>query len=97
MILLNKEKLTPTSDALEHLKKYFEHLHLTRDKHFGNARTVRNVVGECVKNQHLRMSAIASKDRTREMLATLELADVMEFEFTEQRSVGSSLGFKYGK
>ncbi|MCC7301848.1 MAG: AAA family ATPase [Bacteroidia bacterium] len=97
LMLLKKEKLHPTPEALAHLQKYFTHLHAGRDKHFGNARTVRNAVGECIKNQHLRMSGIPSAQRTREMLEILTLEDVREFEAPEVRSQGSSLGFKYGK
>lgn len=97
MMLLKKEKLNPSAEVVAHLQRYFQSLHQNRDKHFGNARTVRNIVGECVKNQHLRMSGIASDQRTREMLETLTIDDVKEFEVKEERSQGSSLGFKYGK
>ncbi len=97
MRLLGKEKLKPDPESLDHLNKYFEFLHSTRDKHFGNARTVRNLVGETMKNQHLRMAAIHSTKRTREMLETVVLDDVREFEIKEVRSTGTSLGFKFGE
>lgn len=93
--LFVKEKVTPDAQAEEHLKNYFAHLFHSRDKHFGNARTVRQVVGEAVKNQHLRLSEMPHQQRTPQHMETLTLQDVSEFQ-TEKRSEGSSLGFKLG-
>jgi hypothetical protein len=44
--LLQKENLTPTPDAENHLKDYLTGLYENRDAFFGNARTARQVVGE---------------------------------------------------
>lgn len=93
--LFGKEKITPDAQAEEHLKNYFDHLFHTRDKHFGNARTVRQVVGVAIKNQHLRLSEIPAQQRTPQHMETLTFQDVSEFQ-TEKRSEGSSLGFKLG-
>jgi SpoVK/Ycf46/Vps4 family AAA+-type ATPase len=95
--LLAKEKITPDAEAEDHLKSYFAHIHATRDKHFGNARTVRQIVAEAVKNQNLRLAEMPSAERTPQHLATLTLSDVKEFEIsTQQRTAGMSLGFKIG-
>lgn len=95
--ILAKEKITPDAEAEDHLKSYFIHLHANRDKHFGNARTVRQVVAEAIKNQNLRLAEMPSAERTPQHLATLTLADVKEFEIkTQQRTAGASLGFKIG-
>jgi SpoVK/Ycf46/Vps4 family AAA+-type ATPase len=94
--LLKKENVTPDTEAEEHLKKYFAFLFNNRDKHFGNARTVRQVVSEAIKNQNLRLSEIPSAERTSKHLETLSLDDVKEFETENKRSAGSSLGFKLG-
>ena len=79
------------------MKNYFNFIYSNRDKHFGNARTVRQVVAEAVKNQNLRLSEMASADRTKEHLETLTLCDVKEFILENKRAEGSSLGFKFGK
>ncbi|MFN6040027.1 MAG: AAA family ATPase, partial [Bacteroidota bacterium] len=94
--LLKKELLTPTSEALDHLKNYFVWLHSSRDKYFGNARSVRNVIAESVKNQHLRMAEIPAKSRTKSSIETLELNDVLEFKIGEGGKSNNSIGFRYG-
>ncbi len=93
--LLDKEKLTPTDEADAHLRNYLNQLYTNRDKFFGNARSVRQVVGEAVKNQHLRMASYESSQRTHEALTTLAMEDVAEFELKEEKSRGT-LGFRYG-
>ncbi len=92
-----KETITLNSDAEAHLKKYFDYLYNNKDKHFGNARTVRQTIAEAIKNQHLRLADMKKEERTEEMLQTLIFEDVKEFTVEDVRSQGSSLGFKIGK
>jgi len=94
--LFSKEIITPEKEAEEHLKKYFNHLYNTKDKHFGNARTVRQVVAEAIKNQHLRLADMKKEERTEEILQTLLLKDVIEFSLEDKKVQGNSLGFKIG-
>ena len=96
--ILAKEQIKPDEEAEAHLKAYFTHLHTQRDKHFGNARSVRQVVAEAIKNQNLRLAELPSAERTSEHLQTLTLSDVKEFEAgpAQQRTAGGSLGFKIG-
>jgi AAA+ superfamily predicted ATPase len=94
--LFKKEEAQPDPAAIDHLKKYFSHVHENRDKHFGNARTVRQVVGESIKNQHLRLAAMKKEERTAELMATVILEDVREFEIKEERSSKPRIGFKAG-
>ena len=94
--ILAKEKITPNTEAEEHLKEYFNLIYTNRDKHFGNARKVRHVIAEAVKNQNLRLAEMTSTERTLEHLQTLVLSDVKEFIIENQRAKGSSLGFKLG-
>jgi AAA+ superfamily predicted ATPase len=94
--LFKKEEAQPDPAAIGHLKNYFSHVHENRDKHFGNARTVRQVVGESIKNQHLRLAAMKKEERTPELMATVILEDVREFEIKEARSSQPRIGFKAG-
>lgn len=89
-----KEGVTPDPRVLDHLKNYFSFLHGKRDRHFGNARTVRQVVGECVKNQHLRLAAMKKEDRTKEIMDAIIFDDVKEFEIRENAEPPRSLGFQ---
>jgi SpoVK/Ycf46/Vps4 family AAA+-type ATPase len=93
--LLANEKLTPTAEAENHLKSYFDFLYQSRDKFFGNARTVRQVIGEAIKNQHLRMASLASSERSVEVLSTLTMEDVAEFELKNE-SGRQQMGFRFG-
>jgi AAA+ superfamily predicted ATPase len=97
MALFAKEDVRPDEAAAQHLKNYFNFLHQRRDKHFGNARTVRGVVGESVKNQHLRLAAMKKEERTKEVMETIILDDVKEFEIKETNRGGRTLGFEIGK
>ena len=95
-MLFKKEQLTPTVEASQHLQNYFTWLYTKRNKFFGNAREVRNVVVESVKNQHLRMAEIPANQRTKKNIETLELSDVYEFNPSDESKINSSIGFRFG-
>ena len=78
--MLRDEGLRPTPEASEYLKKYLTRQHELRDKYFGNARTIRNIVTEAVKNQNLRLASMQPEDRTREMIKVLTINDISSFE-----------------
>jgi len=94
--LFVKEEIQPDQQAAEHLRSYFNFLHDNRDKYFGNARSVRQVVGEAVKNQNLRLASMKKEERTKEMLETLILDDVKDFVVGEINT-RSGVGFKFGE
>jgi AAA+ superfamily predicted ATPase len=96
LAMFKREEVVLNEAAATHLKNYFKFLHEGRDKNFGNARAVRQVVGEAVRNQHLRLAAIQKDLRTKEMMETIILDDVKEFEIKEVPSSSRSVGFKYG-
>jgi probable Rubsico expression protein CbbX len=93
-MLLNNG-IKPTEEASNHIKQYCEFLYKTRNKFFGNARSVRKVIEEAIKNQHLRLAKTETEKRTKEMIYELVLEDVEEFKvdpnFTEERK---TIGFK---
>ena len=92
--MLKQENLTPDGNAANHLRQYLENLHGKKDKFFGNARAVRNIVSEAVKNQQLRMASIPRETRTQLMMETLILPDVAEFVMDEQSGGNRSIGFR---
>ncbi len=94
--IFNKEGVKLEEAAANHLKNYFAFIHDSKDKYFGNARTVRQVVGESVKNQHLRLAAMKKEDRTPQLMETIILDDVKEFEIKEIKSGKKTLGFQVG-
>jgi len=92
-MILKKEGLKANAEAENHLSNYFSKLYETRDKFFGNARSVRQVIGETIKNQNLRMASMTAAERTKELLETVILEDVAEFVVVEQKQT-STLGFR---
>lgn len=91
--MLSLEDLSPDSEAKEYLQTYFENLFQRRDKYFGNARSVRKVVEQSIRNQHLRMASLAKRSRTKKAMATITFDDVKSFEISEPQN--KRLGFRY--
>jgi hypothetical protein len=100
--LFTSEIVSPDEEASAHLKNYLAWLSENRDTNFGNARTVRQIVAECVKNQNLRLAVMRKEDRTPEMLGTVILNDVKEFDINEAERLRDSqqrnqIGFVHSK
>ncbi len=54
MIAIHDMRISPK--ALEHLNAYFKFLYHYRDKYFGNARSIRQIIQDVIKNQNLRLA-----------------------------------------
>ncbi|MEM7372021.1 MAG: AAA family ATPase [Bacteroidota bacterium] len=79
-MMLKEETILVSDQAAEHMATYFQYLHRSKNKFFGNARAVRKVVEKAIKNQHLRLASLDPAERNQKMLQQLELEDVKEFE-----------------
>lgn len=75
-LVKEKKKLTP--DAEESLIKYFNDIYKTRDKKFGNARIVRNLLESLKQKLLLRIADLPPNERTEENLNTIILEDIIE-------------------
>ncbi|HEX2963569.1 MAG TPA: AAA family ATPase [Ignavibacteriales bacterium] len=74
--MVSQKGFTLESEAREPLRKYYNTLYRNRDKSFGNARIVRNLVEGALKNQMLRMSEMPEAKRTETEAGTIKLADM---------------------
>lgn len=92
--LLKKENMFADAEAEAHLKNYLTELYEKRDKFFGNARTVRQLVGDIVMKQNLRLASVPAEERSKNDLTTLTLDDVKHLHIDSGNR--SSLGFKFG-
>lgn len=93
--MFGREDALPDTTAASHLQQYFAHLFKHRNQHFGNARTVRQVVAECIKNQHLRLATMPKEARNPELMKTIIFNDVKEFEIKEITDTGTGrIGFR---
>lgn len=74
----------------------FSELYEKRDKYFGNARTVRKMVLEIIKNQNLRFGAIPNVDRKKAQFNIITEQDVKTlFHFQENETIGKkTIGFR---
>jgi SpoVK/Ycf46/Vps4 family AAA+-type ATPase len=75
---LEREKKNITKEAKERLQKHFEELYKNRDKKFGNARIVRNILETVKQKMLLRLSDIPLEERTEEKANIVELSDINE-------------------
>ncbi|KAA3640742.1 MAG: AAA family ATPase, partial [Bacteroidetes bacterium] len=94
--MLKEENLTADPDAEKHLENYFTFLHNYRDKYFGNARTVRNVIQEVIKAHNLRLAALTPEQREGipEDLITIEDASVLKTDKSDFVFNKKTMGFK---
>ena len=75
--MINTQEMKITSKALEHLTAYFKFLYEYRDKYFGNARSIRQVIQDVIKMQNLRLAKQGAEGRNQVNLITYE--DVKDF------------------
>jgi SpoVK/Ycf46/Vps4 family AAA+-type ATPase len=87
--------VTLAQDAEEHMKNYLEFVHEYRDKYFGNARVVRQVVTDAINKHNLRLAAMPREERTENVLNTLTMQDVdhlrldkSELAFNNKKTIG---------
>ena len=95
--MITDEGYILSTGASEDLKDFLNNLYLTRDKFFGNARTVRKTVFELIKNQNLRVKSIEKHKRHKKDLQTIISSDVSTVILhyaDETRSNKVSIGYR---
>ena len=93
--MLANNGIKANEKASLHIKDYAEFLYKTRNKFFGNARSMRKVVEEAIKNQHLRLAKIETAGRSKEMIYELVYDDVAEFIIDPNATADKrTIGFK---
>lgn len=97
-LMLSEQGILPTPEAEAHLKNYLDFLYNYRDKYFGNARTVRNVIMEAIKNQNLRLASIPMEERDHTSSHLLTIEDLETFKTEKENSVFTrkTIGFQRG-
>ncbi len=65
-------------EGVDPLRKYFKWVYKNRDKTFGNARLVRDLVESSLKNQMLRIADIPAAERHEEVLKYILLDDIKD-------------------
>jgi SpoVK/Ycf46/Vps4 family AAA+-type ATPase len=85
--MLREDSLSITEEAADYLKSYLTIQYEYRDKYFGNARNVRNVILEVIKNQNLRLSAVLKAERSPEMTNLITIDDLQSFKLDKDSDV----------
>jgi SpoVK/Ycf46/Vps4 family AAA+-type ATPase len=85
--MLEEKSMLTSPEASDHLKDYLGFLYEYRDKFFGNARTVRQVINEAIKNQNLRLAALPPEDRKKTPDNVLTMEDVSTFKLDKSSFV----------
>lgn len=95
--MLIEENLKLSKAAAEYLQQIIFRIHRGRDKFFGNARTIRQVVNAIIKNQHLRMSG-STVTSTRE-IQNIIVDDIKKIELQDENKLfdKTKIGFKKGQ
>lgn len=98
MLMFEEKGIVPAPEAEEHLENYFVFLHNYRDKYFGNARSVRQIVTESIKNQNLRLAALTPDERENISSNMLLLEDVIDFKLDTSSFIFNKkgIGFRRG-
>lgn len=90
--MLQEEGLTLDEASFHHLQNYLKFIYEFRDKYFGNARTVRQVVTDIVKKHNYRMSSIPAQERT---LNLITYADVEHLKLDKSSFVFNRRGIGF--
>lgn len=93
--MILKEGYRINKKPLAALRELCEHMYVTRDKFFGNARSIRKLVLEVIKNQNLRIASVPESDRTKITISRIEIEDVLSTSFMEDQKIfeRKSIGF----
>lgn len=81
---LSEKHLSLDPTAKTKLAKYFNEIYRTRDKTFGNARLVRNIVGNAIRKQVLRIVDIPKENLTEELTQTILADDIQELHAVKE-------------
>lgn len=94
--MIHEEGYVLEDEAKVHVAKYLEFIYQYRDKYFGNARSVRQVVQEIIKNQNLRLAALPVEQLVNQITNIIEYKDVESLKMDKNSFIFNrkTIGFK---
>ncbi len=84
----------PTAE--KDIRKSIANMYQTRNKFFGNARSIRKLVEKAFRNHELRMADLLKSKRTKKVMSTLTVEDLKGFEMQEEKPQRPRIGFNFG-
>ncbi len=96
LFMLQEKGMRIDTEAEAFLLDYMNFIYEYRDKYFGNARTVRGIVNDAVKNQNLRLAALSKSVRKKIEQDLIILEDMKTFTKDKESAIFTkkSIGFK---
>lgn len=93
---LNDAGFVLAASASKSLDNLIVAMYENKDQYFGNGRSVRKIVEEAIRNQHLRMSELAPGKRSKKMIKTINAADLDTIKYQDKAKpdVLPTLGFR---
>ncbi|MFC2101539.1 AAA family ATPase [Bacteroidota bacterium] len=88
--------VTTNKQAEAQIRQYIHFMYETRNKFFGNARSIRKLVERAYRNHELRMADLPKSKRTKKVMSTVVLEDVTGFETQEVKPGRVRIGFTIG-
>jgi SpoVK/Ycf46/Vps4 family AAA+-type ATPase len=85
------------SESVEYVKKYFSFLHSLKDKYFGNARTVRNIVNDMIRKHFIRIADMEETERANLDVNLISMADLDSFKMDKNALVFTRPKIGFGK
>ncbi|MBL7814725.1 MAG: AAA family ATPase [Saprospiraceae bacterium] len=94
--MLHDGSVTIAADAEEHLRNYLSFIHEYRDKYFGNARTIRQIVTDIINKHNLRLAAMPKEERNERELNVISMQDVehLKLDKSDFTFAKKGIGFK---
>ncbi len=83
--MLEAENKVLSQQAEEHLKSYLEYLFRTKDKYFANARVVRNLVQDVVRQQQIRLAKGNAAEENTDFDRIIDIKDLETFAVGKDR------------
>ena len=78
--MLKDEGMTIAKKASDKIAEVMQDLFMKRDKYFGNARTVRKIVLEVIKNQNLRLASTQAENQDVRAQRKIVYDDVLQLD-----------------
>ena len=86
-----------TKKGLNELSSLLHELHKYRDKYFGNARTVRKIILDVIKNQNLRFAQMNKDIRSPQKSTLISHEDVLKLDILSEKSVFDKKGIGFDR
>ncbi len=93
-IFLGNENFILTKEAEEAIQSVIENSKSQADKYFGNARFVRQLSDQIIKNAHLRLARLTPEERLKINTNEILLEDVEQLKSYNSSKQRTTLGFK---